>query len=294
MGISNQFISSGEMLALEFYNPGLAGDDVPDNISGPANATERLINSLDFTNNSNGGGTLNWTVYNTVDGLTDSGSATEVNGHYLIDAAIDFNKIEITGGADANARLTSVVVGERILPDGEAYHLHCNRHRRRRGCNLLDNVTVIIDPSVAPGLFLQTTVSLIQESAPASPLHTATGDSDTLLATDDADNFVWSLADHTAQGDSIVGFNAEADAINISDILADTVDTTDFSSYLNVSLEGASTVLRISSTGDFEHADQVITVQDVNLFQGVDFSDTAALATALQNLVDAGKLITDH
>ena len=68
MGISNQFISSGEMLAIEFYNPGLAGNDVPDNISGPANATERLINSLDFTNNSNGGGTLNWTVYNTVDG----------------------------------------------------------------------------------------------------------------------------------------------------------------------------------------------------------------------------------
>ena len=113
------------------------------------------------------------------------------------------------------------------------------------------------------------------------------------MATDDADKFVWSLADDTVQGDTIVGFNEAADAINIADILADTVDTTDFSSYLNVSVDGASTVLRISSTGDFEHADQVITVQDVNLFEGVDFSDTAALSTALQNMVDSGKLITD-
>ena len=164
------------------------------------------------------------------------------------------------------------------------------------------HVEVTVDP--VPGAQMQT-FSFVQDSvpeedsapaedsAPVTPLQTATEEADTLLATDDADNFVWSLADHTAQGDSIVGFNTEADAINIADILADTVDTTDFSSYLNVSLEGASTVLRISNTGDFEHADQVITVQDVNLFEGVDFSDTAALTTALQNMVDAGKLITD-
>jgi hypothetical protein len=298
MGIGNQFIGAGETLTLEFYKPGRAGNDVPDAISGPANATERLINSLDFTNNSNGGGTLNWTVYNTVDGTTDSGSVTEVNGHYLIDAAIDFNKIEITGGAGANARLSSVVVGERILPDGEDITFTVTGTDGDGDVTSSDHITVTVDPAVAP-IAPSQQFSVLQENipeednAPAAPLQVATSESDTLLATDDADVFVWSLADNTVQGDSIVGFNAAADAINIADILADTVDTTDFSSYLDVSLAGASTVLRISNTGDFEHADQVITVQDVNLFEGVDFSDTAALTTALQNMVDSGKLITD-
>ena len=287
MGISNQFIGNGETLTLEFYNPGLAGDDVPDNISGPANATERLINSLNFTNNSNGGGTLNWIVYNTVDGTTDSGSVTEVNGHYLIDAAIDFNKIEITGGADANARLTSVVISERLLPDGEDITFTVTGTDGDGDITSSDDVTVTILPGVAADAFAQ------EFSLQDSTVHNATGAAETLLATDDSDVFVWSLADQTAQGDSIVGFNTAADAINIADILADSVNTTDFSSYLDVSLDGASTVLRVSSTGDFAHADQVITVQDVNLFEGVNFNDSAALATALQNMVDAGKLITD-
>ena len=57
--------------------------------------------------------------------------------------------------------------------------------------------------------------------------------------------------------------------------------------------DGVSTVIKVSNTGDFENAEQTITVQDVNLVAGVDLDDTAALATALQNLVDAGKLITE-
>ncbi|RPI69978.1 MAG: type I secretion C-terminal target domain-containing protein, partial [Ignavibacteriae bacterium] len=288
MGIDNQFIDPGEVLTLEFYNPGIAGDDDPDNILD--SATERLISSLDFTNNSNGGGTLNWIVYNTIDGTTDSGSVTEVNGHYVIDAAIDFNKIEITGGDDANARLTSVVIGERLLPDGEDITFTVTGTDGDGDVTSSDDITVTIDPEVAPIVPFQEFSALAGDIA---TLQTATSESDTLLATDDADVFVWALADNTVQGDTIVGFNTEADAINIADLLADTVDTTDFSSYLNVSVDGASTVLRISSTGDFEHADQVITVQDVNLFEGVDFSDTAALSTALQNMVDSGKLITD-
>jgi hypothetical protein len=75
--------------------------------------------------------------------------------------------------------------------------------------------------------------------------------------------------------------------------LDDTVDTTEFSSYLDVSLEGDNTVIKVSNSGDFENAQQTITVQDVNLFEGIDFSDSAAVSTALQNMIDAGKLITD-
>jgi|GEM_PF-3386642 len=130
-------------------------------------------------------------------------------------------------------------------------------------------------------------------SAPEATLHTATVGADTLLATGDADVFAWSLADHTAQDDLLVGFNPAADAIDITDLLGDSVHTTDLSSHLDVSLDGNSTVLKISNTDDFDHAEQVITVQDVNLFEGIDLSDSAAFNTALQNMVDAGKLVTD-
>ena len=71
------------------------------------------------------------------------------------------------------------------------------------------------------------------------------------------------------------------------------MNTTDFASYLDISLEGADTVIKVSNSGDFQNAQQIITVQDVNLFAGIDYNDSAALSTALQNMVDAGKLITD-
>jgi len=51
--------------------------------------------------------------------------------------------------------------------------------------------------------------------------------------------------------------------------------------------------LKVSSTGDFDHADQIITVQDVNLFEGIDFNDSNALNSAIQDMVNAGKLITE-
>ena len=147
----------------------------------------------------------------------------------------------------------------------------------------------------APPAALALQASVEEASGTEPHVQTATAEADTLLATDEADVFVWSLADNTPTGDLIVGFDATADAINIADILVDSVDTTDFASYLDVSMsgDGVSTVIKVSNTGDFENAEQTITVQDVNLVAGVDLDDTAALATALQNLVDAGKLITE-
>ena len=57
--------------------------------------------------------------------------------------------------------------------------------------------------------------------------------------------------------------------------------------------DGVRTVIKVSNTGDFNNAEQTITVAGVNLVDGVDLADSIAMATALQNLVDAGKLITD-
>jgi hypothetical protein len=295
MGVNDQFIEAGETLTIEFYDPGTSANDTANNTSGPGDATERLVTALTFTHNHpNDNNTLNWTVYNTVTGTQESGSVSfDGNTSFTIDPTIDFNKIELTGvNADTAARLSALTISERILPDGEQITFTVTGTDGDGDVTLSDDVTVTIDPNLPPPAPIVQPLSAPEDSAPLTT-HTATDGADTLLATDDTDVFVWSLADNTVQGDSIVGFNAAADAINIADILADTVDTTDFSSYLDVSLEGASTVLRISNTGDFEHADQVITVQDVNLFEGVDFSDTAALTTALQNMVDSGKLITD-
>ena len=78
--------------------------------------------------------------------------------------------------------------------------------------------------------------------------------------------------------------------------MADGVDTTDFSSYLNVEVtESGDTVIKVNSDGDFKgnpsdanNVDQVITVAGVDLLDGFD-----DVNTALQSMVDAGKLITD-
>ena len=129
----------------------------------------------------------------------------------------------------------------------------------------------------------------------AAPLNAAGGDADTLVAVEGApDVFAWSLGDGTADGDLIVGFNLDEDAIDIADLLVG-LDTTDLSQFLDVGLadDGASTVIKVSASGDFGSADQVITVQDVDLFAGVDFGDLSAVNSALQSLVDAGKLIAE-
>jgi hypothetical protein len=129
----------------------------------------------------------------------------------------------------------------------------------------------------------------------AAPLNAAGGDADTFVAVEGApDVFAWSLGDETADGDLIIGFNLDEDAINIADLLVG-LDTTDLSQFLDVGLadDGASTVIKVSASGDFGSADQVITVQDVDLFAGVDFGDLSAVNSALQSLVDAGKLIAE-
>ena len=129
----------------------------------------------------------------------------------------------------------------------------------------------------------------------AAPLNAAGGDADTFVAVEGApDVFAWSLGDETADVDLIVGFNLDEDAINIADLLIG-LDTADLSQFLEVGLadDGASTVIKVSASGDFGSADQVITVKDVDLFAGVDFGDLSAVNSALQSLVDAGKLIAE-
>ena len=300
MGVgSDAEIDVTDSLTLEFYQPGSQGDDIPD--SSSANAVERPIDSVTFTVTS-GGGPLTWKVYNTLDNTEESGQIVDASPGFTIDPTIDFNKIEITGEVQnftqTKLQLGSLFTTEKLLPVGETIIFNVTGTDGDGDVTPSDDVTVqiVADGASTRAFSAQDNVASdvsVQTDSQEAQTVVATGASDTLLATGDADVFVWSLADNTVEGDQIVGFNPDADAINIADLLDDTVDTTEFSSYLDVSLEGDNTVIKVSNSGDFENAQQTITVQDVNLFEGIDFSDSAALSTALQNMVDAGKLITD-
>ena len=300
MGVgSDAEIDVTDSLTLEFYHPGSQGDDIPD--SSSANAVERPIDSVTFTVTS-GGGPLTWKVYNTLDDTEESGQIVDASPGFTIDPTIDFNKIEITGEVQnftqTKLQLGSLFTTETLLPVGETIVFNVTGTDGDGDVTSSDDVTVqiVADGASTLAFSAQDNVAsdvIVQTDSQEAQTAVATGASDTLSATGDADVFVWSLADNTVEGDQIVGFNPDADAINIADLLDDTVDTTEFSSYLDVSLEGDNTVIKVSNSGDFENAQQTITVQDVNLFEGIDFSDSAAVSTALQNMIDAGKLITD-
>ncbi len=299
MGIDNQFIDHGETLTLEFYNPGLAGDDTANATSGPADATERLISSLDFTNNSNDGGTLNWTVYNTVDGTTDSGTVNEVDGHYLIEADIDFNKIEITGGTDANARLTSVVIGERILPDGEDITFTVTGTDGDGDVTSSDEVTVTILPE-AEAAPLDASFALASEETQESALVESDSDGDSLIATEGDDVFAFTLDDsgNPPADVSIADFGASgSDSLDLRDLLlGEEQEGADLTSYLNMEYVAPDTIVQVNTSGGLVYTadgvdpatvDQTITLEGVDLLGGNDS------ATAIQQMLEAGKLITD-
>ncbi len=285
MGVGpDGLIDRTDALTLEFYEPGSPGNDTPD--SSSANAVERPIDSVTFTVTF-GGGALNWTAYNTVDGTDESGRIAQAAPGFTIDPTIDFNKIEISG-ENSNFTYTDVRLGslsfiEKLLPVGETITFDVTGTDGDGDLASTDIVTVDIISDA------------LSSPAPALPFTPVVppGAADTLLATNDADIFVWSLADNTATGDQIVGFDPAADAISIADLLDATVNTADFASYLKIDFEGTDTVIKVSNSGDFQNAQQIITVQDVNLFVGVDYNDSAALSAALQSMVDAGKLITD-
>ena len=107
-GVSNQFIGSGENFTMEFHTVATPGNDAP-------TLNPKEIGSLDFSVN-NGSGSVNWTATNSVTNATESGTATVVGGHLVIDPSIDFNLISITGAANANMRLSSVNYSTTILP----------------------------------------------------------------------------------------------------------------------------------------------------------------------------------
>ena len=206
----------------------------------------------------------------------------------------------------SNTKVNLATLTETILPEGQELTFTLNG---TDGDGDTTTTTVDVEvlvstpaPVVAPAAAAAASASaptpevVDEQEAESEPtVQSATAAADTLLGSDGADVFAWSLSDNLAEGDTIVDFDGDADSISIADLLEDTTDSADYASYLDVSLgeDGVSTVIKVSNTGDFDNAEQTITVQGVNLVDGVDLNDSVALNAALQQLVDAGKLVTE-
>jgi uncharacterized protein YegL len=109
---------------------------------------------------------------------------------------------------------------------------------------------------------------------------------DTLYGGVGADVFAWNLGDQgsaaTPATDTVKDFSlAEGDALDLSDLLQNYGGGDTLGDYLQVSQDGANTVVSVNTAGDLgtAGADQVIVLENVNL--------------TLQELQNAGKLIID-
>jgi len=82
------------------------------------------------------------------------------------------------------------------------------------------------------------------------------------------------------------------DVLDLSDLLGEDVDGSDFSSYLNISQEGDDTVIKVSTAGalqaDGSGFDQVILLENVDLTDG-----SADPNQVIKDLIEAGKLKVD-
>ncbi|QFU76901.1 retention module-containing protein [Halioglobus maricola] len=126
----------------------------------------------------------------------------------------------------------------------------------------------------------------------------ATSANDVLFGTTGDDVFAWELADAGEPGspgsDIVRDFSVDStDTLDLRDLLVGE-DGADLTSYLNVSYDGADTVIEVSTTGGFvgddsdaAKVDQVITIEGMDLVGGDD------VATAIQNMLASGQLITD-
>ena len=93
---------------------------------------------------------------------------------------------------------------------------------------------------------------------------------DTLIASEGADSFEWTLADGDTSGDKIVDLDASEDAIDLGDLLSGYEPDKDLSTFINVTESNGDTVIKVSSAGDLDTdgngtVDQVITVKGVDL-----------------------------
>ena len=145
-------------------------------------------------------------------------------------------------------------------------------------------------PAAAPVQQLQSLSEPVQEPV--------VEDNAPFLATAGDDTFAFTLAEHGGEGTDVTisGFGESGvDTLDLRDLLMGEEDSADLGAYLNVTFDGANTVIEVSSMGAFngnpgaaiDQTDQTITLE------GVDLVGVNELSTVIQNMLDSGQLITD-
>jgi hypothetical protein len=129
------------------------------------------------------------------------------------------------------------------------------------------------------------------EAVDPDSLLLAGADSETLVGlTGEADTFEWNLADGTTEGDTILGFEEDADAIDLSDLLTGYDSADDLTDFISVTTETVggqtNTIISINSDGEGADTDQKIVVE------GVDWVGSETdMASILNSLITSGKII---
>ena len=121
-----------------------------------------------------------------------------------------------------------------------------------------------------------------------------TAASDTLIGTSGADTFEWSLADQNSEGDVIKNFDATEDAIDLGDLISDSVADEDLANYISVTPTANSDNTGTDTVIEVKNADgdtiQTITVEGVNLTD-VNGDGTADDLTTLLTQLRNGSVI---
>ena len=136
---------------------------------------------------------------------------------------------------------------------------------------------------------------MIEEHAGLTEFESRT---DNVFATDGDDVFAFELSDEGQAGEDVTisGFgDSGSDALDLRDLLAgEEAEDADLTSYLNVSFDGANTVIEVSSSGGFaEGSAGAVSVDQTITLEGIDLVGSDELSTVIQNMLNNGQLITD-
>jgi Ca2+-binding RTX toxin-like protein len=136
-------------------------------------------------------------------------------------------------------------------------------------------------------------------------LHGGAG-ADSLTGGSGADVFAWQLADRGSSGapvvDTIADFNlSQGDVLDLRDLLqGSSPSPANLSNYLDITIAGSDTVIRVSSSGGFTNGvfsaaaeDQEIVLQGVDLRSQLSLDAGASEAQLLQEMIFQGKLLTE-
>ncbi|MDH4060132.1 MAG: type I secretion C-terminal target domain-containing protein [Aquincola sp.] len=124
-----------------------------------------------------------------------------------------------------------------------------------------------------------------------------------------ADTFEWKLGDRGTVGspaiDTVADFDSKApasggDILDLRDLLQGETTSASLEQYLDFSVSGGSTTIRISSTGGFAGGtyaagseDQRIVLTGVDIRAALGLAGTATDSQIISELINRGKLLTD-